>query len=44
MGTELTQKVKVSLPSWPEEFEEEIKKKALVSELLKSEEFTVETL
>lgn len=44
IGTELTQKVKVSLPSWPEEFEEEIKKRALVSELLKSEEFKVETL
>ncbi len=42
MGTSLTQKVTVSLPFWPEEFEEEIKKKALVEKLVKSEEFKVE--
>ncbi len=41
LGTTMTQMVKVSLPSWPEEYEEEIKKKALISELVKSDNFEV---
>jgi isoleucyl-tRNA synthetase len=41
MGTTLSQMVKVSLPSWPVEFEAEIKRKALVSELIKAENFEV---
>lgn len=37
LGTTLTDKVNVSIESWPEEFEEEIKRKALVLELKKGE-------
>ncbi len=37
LGTKLDEKVKVTLPSWPKEFEEEIKKRALVSSLTKGE-------
>lgn len=41
IGTKLDEMVKVTLPSWPENFEEEIKKRALVSEIAKGE-FKVE--
>ena len=41
LGTTLSQKVNVTLSSWPEQYEDEIKRKALVSELIKGEEFTV---
>lgn len=44
LGTSMTQLVNVSLPSWPEKFEGEIKKKALVAELTISDKFEVETL
>lgn len=37
LGTTLDEKVDVMLPAWPEEFEEEIKKKALINELTKGE-------
>ncbi len=37
MGTSLSEKVNVSLESWPEEFEEEIKRKALINNLTKGE-------
>jgi isoleucyl-tRNA synthetase len=33
LGTSMTQMVAVTLPSWPEGFEEEIKRKALISKL-----------
>lgn len=35
LGTELSEAVNVSLPDWPKEFEEEIKRKALVKTLKK---------
>ena len=35
LGTTLDQKVNVELPRWPVEFEEEIKKKALIDKLSK---------
>lgn len=41
IGTALTQKVEVKIPFWPEAYEEEIKKKALVSKLIKSSTFEV---
>lgn len=41
LGTTFDEKVDVRLPSWPEDFEDEIKKKALVASLIKSEEFKV---
>ena len=41
LGTTLTQMVIVSLPDWPSEYESEIKKKALVADLIKSENFEV---
>ncbi|HEX7041915.1 MAG TPA: isoleucine--tRNA ligase [Patescibacteria group bacterium] len=41
LGTSLTEKVIVQLPAWPMEFEEYIKKKALVEEFVKNEEFKV---
>ncbi len=41
IGTTLTQKVEVEAPFWPEAYEEEIKKKALVSKLTKSTTFEV---
>ncbi|MBI2032019.1 MAG: isoleucine--tRNA ligase [Candidatus Levybacteria bacterium] len=43
IGTSLSEKVNVSLPSWPIEFEEEIKKKALVETLSKGEFFVSRT-
>lgn len=42
IGTEFSDFVTVYLPEWPREHEEEIKRKALVSELIKSDEFKVE--
>ena len=37
LGTALDEKVSVTLPSWPSEFENEIKKKALVASLTKGD-------
>ena len=37
LGTRLDEKVDVQLPSWPKEFEEEIRKRALVSKITKGE-------
>lgn len=37
LGTSLSEKVNVTLPDWPKEFESEIKKKALVNELKKGD-------
>jgi len=44
LGMTMVQFVNVSLPSWPKEFEEEIKRKALVSNLTVSDTFSVEVL
>ncbi len=41
LNTSLDQKVNVILPSWPEKFEEYIKKKALVISLKKGEKFEI---
>lgn len=41
LGTEMDEKVDVELESWPEKFEEQIKKKALVDKLIKSKSFKV---
>jgi len=41
LGTELSEKVDVELPDWPQEFEAEIKRKALVENLKKADEFRV---
>ena len=41
LGTTMTQKVIVSLPSWPKKYEEEIKKKALVDAFEISDNFEV---
>ncbi|HSX40306.1 MAG TPA: class I tRNA ligase family protein, partial [Candidatus Saccharimonadales bacterium] len=41
LGTSLAEKVNVTLPDWPEEFENEIKKKALVQNLEKGDKFSV---
>ncbi|OGH18787.1 MAG: hypothetical protein A2868_03010, partial [Candidatus Levybacteria bacterium RIFCSPHIGHO2_01_FULL_40_15b] len=41
LGTSLDEKVDVELPDWPERFEEEIKRKALVDKLTKADEFRV---
>lgn len=37
IGTSLSEKINVTLPDWPEEFEEEIKRKALINNLSKGE-------
>lgn len=44
LGTTLTQMVNVYIESWPKDFEAEIKRKALVSELIQSDNFKVEAL
>lgn len=44
LGTELDEKVDVELDSWPEAFESEIKRKALVNNLKKSDQFKVSRL
>jgi isoleucyl-tRNA synthetase len=44
MGTSLDEKVVVSLPNWPEKFEEDIKKKALVAKLCKADVFKVDRM
>jgi isoleucyl-tRNA synthetase len=41
LGTTLDEKVDVVLENWPKEFEEEIKKKAMVENLTKGEKFLV---
>lgn len=44
LGTALTEKVNVTLLSWPKEFEEYIKKKALVNSITHAQSFTVTRL
>jgi len=44
LGTTLTEKVEVILPSWPKEFEEYIKRKALVKSLIKGRTFAVKRI
>lgn len=41
LGTSLTEQVDVVLPSWPQKYETDIKKRALVRNLTKGEAFTV---
>lgn len=41
LGTKLDEKVKVILPDWPSDFEKEIKRKALVAEISKGNNFKV---
>lgn len=41
LGTRFDEKVNVRLPDWPSEFEDEIKKKALVEKIIKSADFKV---
>jgi hypothetical protein len=41
LGTGMSQMVNVALPSWPQKYEEEIKKRAMVKNLLKSDGFSV---
>ena len=41
LGTNLDERVDVELPDWPKEFEEEIKKKALLDTLKKADKFRV---
>ena len=40
-GCDLAEKVTVTLPAWPKEFEEEIKKQTLSKELVKGEKLTI---
>ncbi|HUV71905.1 MAG TPA: isoleucine--tRNA ligase [Clostridia bacterium] len=40
-GCRLTQEIEVGLPSWPEEFEEEIKKKTLAKKLYQAEKLEI---
>lgn len=44
LNTNLDEKVDVYLPEWPINFEKEIKKKALVNNLIKSDDFRVERI
>ncbi len=44
LGTTITEEINVELTGWPEEFEDYIKKKALVKNLKKGKEFKVERL
>lgn len=44
LGTALDELVVVSLPAWPVKFEEEIKKKALVAQLRRSDSFKVDRI
>jgi len=41
LGTKTNEKVRVSIPYWPVEHEDYIKKKALVSKIIEEEKFTV---
>lgn len=41
LGTAISEEVNVSLLSWPKEFEEDIKKKAIIKSLTKSDTFSV---
>ena len=41
LGTKPNEKVKITIPFWPKEHEEYIKKKALVAEILEGEKFVV---
>ncbi|MBP9719604.1 MAG: hypothetical protein KBD46_03965, partial [Candidatus Levybacteria bacterium] len=41
MGTTMDEKVNVTLPEWPAEFEEEIKRKALIKTITKGDSFAV---
>ena len=40
-GCDLAEKVTVTLPTWPKEFEQEIKKQTLAEELVKGEKLTI---
>lgn len=44
LGTKLDEKVDVVLSSWPKEYEEEIKKKALINKITKGDKFLVERI
>lgn len=44
LSTSLAERVAVVLPNWPAEFEEEIKRKALVGKLIRGEPFAVQRL
>ncbi|MBI4067465.1 hypothetical protein HY407_03705 [Candidatus Gottesmanbacteria bacterium] len=44
LGCSLTEKVTVNLPTWPQEYEEEIKKKTLAQDLIKSDTLEVSRL
>jgi len=41
IGTKLDEKIEVQLPDWPRDYEDEIKRKALVGKLTKGDEFKV---
>lgn len=41
IGTRLDEKIDVVLPDWPKEYEEEIKRKALIQNLKKGEPFKI---
>ena len=41
LGTSMDERVNVVLPSWPSEFEEYIKRNALIEDLIKGESFSV---
>ncbi len=40
-GTELTELISITLPDWPKEWEEEIKRKALVREIIKGDHLEI---
>ena len=44
LGTSPQDKIEVTLPDWPEEFEEEIKRKTMIAVLTKGDEFSVRRL
>lgn len=41
LGTQLSERIDVQLPDWPKEWEDEIKKKTLVDNLMKADTFAV---
>jgi Cu/Ag efflux protein CusF len=41
LGTTMDELIQVTLPDWPKDFEEDIKKKALIKQLTKGDTFTV---
>lgn len=44
IGAKLSDKVEVYLPSWPMEYEDEIKEKVLATKIIKSSEFDVKVV